>query len=181
MLEIRGSKTEENLKKAFANETQESNRYTYYAEQARRDGYEQIGSIFDEMAGNENERAKLWYKLLNGGIGTTEENLANSINGEQNESNEVEDTYIDYANTAREEGLDEIAELFERVAAIENSQNATFEELLNRVRNGEVFTRDGEIMWRCMVCGYTETGKSAPLICPVCGYGQEFFEAEDIM
>ena len=178
MLEIRGSKTEENLKRAFADEAQGSSKYTYYAEQVRRDGYGQIGNIFDEIAENEREHAKLWYKLLNGGIGTTEENLETSVNGEQNESSE---TYIDYANTAREEGLDEIAELFERVALIENGHNMTFEVLLDKVKNGTVFSREEEIMWKCMICGYTETGNDAPQMCPVCGYGQEFFEAEDIM
>lgn len=177
MLEIRGSKTEENLKRAFENETQGSNMYAFYAEQARKDGFEQIGNIFDEIAGNEHEHAKLWYKLLNGGMGTTEENLISAINGEHNESNS---TYIDYSNIAREEGLDEIAELFERVALIEKGHNITFEKLLNEVRNGMVFNDGEEKIWKCMMCGYTETGDNAPEICPVCGAGQAFFESENI-
>lgn len=177
MLEIRGSKTEENLKRAFEDETQGSNKYMFYAEQARKDGYEQIGNIFDEIAADEHEHAKLWYKLLNGGMGTTEENLTLSVNGERNESNS---TYIDYSNTAREEGLDEIAELFERVAVIEKSHNLTFEKLLNEVRNGTIFNNGEEKTWKCMMCGYTEAGNNAPQICPVCGAGQGFFGSEDI-
>lgn len=177
MLEIRGSKTEENLKRAFEDETQGSNMYTFYAEQARKDGYEKIGNIFDEIAANEREHAKLWYKLLNGGMGTTEENLTSSVNGERNESNS---TYIDYSNTAREEGLDEIAELFERVAVIEKGHNTILEKSLNEVRNGMVFKDGEEKIWKCMMCGYTETGNNAPQICLVCGAGQASFKPENI-
>lgn len=176
MLDIKGTKTEENLKKAFAGESEARNKYTFFAEQARKDGFMQKANMFENIAGNEREHANMWYRLLHGGIGTTEENLQSPLQGEQLEADEM---YMDFARVAREEGLDEIAEMFEGVAGIEEGNNKIFERLLSNIRNGEVFRRNGEEKWGCMVCGYTQTSKEAPEICPICGYGKEFFKISE--
>lgn len=173
MLDIKGTKTEENLKKAFAGESEARNKYTYYSNKAREDGYEQIANIFDETANNEKEHAELWYKLLNGGIGMTSENLQKASEGEDYEAEQM---YKDFAKQALEDGLDEIARLFEGVAEIEKSHHERFMKLLENVEDGLVFSRDGDMMWQCLNCGYIHIGKQAPKNCPVCGYPQSYFQ-----
>lgn len=173
MLDIKGTKTEENLKKAFAGESEARNKYTYYGNRAREDGYEQIGNIFDETADNEREHAEIWYKLLNGGIGTTLENLEKATTGE---SYEAQHMYREFAKQALEDGLDEIAAIFEGVAEIEKSHNDRYMKLKDNIENGKVFSRDNDTMWQCLNCGYIHVGKEAPERCPVCGYPQSYFQ-----
>lgn len=173
MLDIKGTKTEENLKKAFAGESEARNKYTFFAEQARKEGYQQIANIFDETAGNEKEHAEIWYKLLNGGIGTTAENLMLAAQGENYES---ENMYTDFARTAREEGFDEIAFLFEGVGRIEDIHDKRYRKLAENIEDGTVFKKEGEVSWVCLNCGNVHVGTEAPEICPVCGYPQGYYE-----
>lgn len=173
MLDIKGTKTEENLKKAYSGESEAGNKYLLFAEQARKDGYEQIANIFEDTAGNEKEHAEIWYKILNGGVGTTEENLLIAIQGENYESGKM---YADFAKTAREEGLDEVAVLFERVGRIEGGHEERFRKLAENIENNTVFKKDGEVPWICLNCGNVHVGMEAPDICPVCGHPQEYYE-----
>ena len=140
-MELKGSKTEENLLAAFAGESEARNKYTYYASKARKEGYVQIANIFEETAANEKEHAKIWFKLLKGGIGTTAENLADAAAGE---NYEWTDMYATFAKEAREEGFDEIATLFEGVAAIEKEHEERYKKLLENVEKGLVFSKDGD-------------------------------------
>ena len=174
MKEIKGSRTEENLKAAFAGESQATNKYTYFASKAKKDGYVQIASIFEETAANEREHAKIWYKLLNGGaVGSTVENLVEAANGE---NYEWTDMYAEFAKVAKEEGFDEIARLFEGVAAIEKEHEARYRKLLANIQEGLVFSRDGEMIWQCANCGHIVVGKKAPEVCPVCAHPQSYFQ-----
>lgn len=176
-MELKGSKTEQNLKNAFAGESQARNKYTYFASQAKKDGYEQIASIFLETAENEKEHAKLWFKLLNGGaVPTTTENLKDAANGE---NFEWTDMYADYAKTAREEGFDHIAFLFEEVGKIEKEHEARYLKLLENIENGLVFSKEGDKIWKCRNCGHIVIGKSAPDVCPVCNHPQSYFEIKN--
>lgn len=173
-MELKGSKTEQNLMKAFAGESQARNKYTYFASKARKEGYEQIAAIFEETAQNEKEHAKIWYKLLNGGeIPTTEENLQAAANGE---NYEYTDMYVRMAKEAKEEGFDNIAYLFEEVGKIEKEHEARFLALLNNVKDEVVFSKDGEKIWKCRNCGHIVIGKEAPEICPVCQHPKAYFE-----
>ena len=150
-MELKGSKTEENLLAAFAGESEARNKYTYYASKARKEGYVQIANIFEETAANEKEHAKMWFKLLKGGIGTTAENLADAAAGE---NYEWTDMYATFAKEAREEGFDEIATLFEGVAAIEKEHEERYKKLLENVEKGLVFSKDCDTIWQCSYCGH---------------------------
>lgn len=173
-MELKGSKTEKNLMEAFAGESQARNKYTYFASKAKKDGYEQIAAIFEETAANEKEHAKLWFKLLNGGdISSTEDNLKSAANGE---NFEWTDMYPRMAKEAKEEGFDKIAYLFEAVGQIEKEHEERYKKLLENVKDGLVFSKDGDKIWKCRNCGHIVVGKSAPAVCPVCAHPQSFFE-----
>ena len=174
-MELKGSKTEENLLAAFAGESEARNKYTYYASKARKEGYVQIANIFEETAANEKEHAKIWFKLLKGGIGTTAENLADAAAGE---NYEWTDMYATFAKEAREEGFDEIATLFEGVAAIEKEHEERYKKLLENVEKGLVFSKDGDTIWQCSNCGHICIGNQAPEVCPVCAHPQSYFQVK---
>ena len=174
-MELKGSKTEENLLAAFAGESEARNKYTYYASKARKEGYVQIANIFEETAANEKEHAKIWFKLLKGGIGTTAENLADAAAGE---NYEWTDMYATFAKEAREEGCDEMATLFEGVAAIEKEHEERYKKLLENVEKGLVFSKDGDTIWQCSNCGHICIGKQAPEVCPVCAHPQSYFQVK---
>lgn len=174
MKDLKGSKTEECLKRALAGESQACVKYSFYAKKAKKDGYEQIGAIFDETSKNEHTHAKIWFKLLHGGdVPSTTENLVDAAAGEEYE---YEDMYKDFAATAREEGFDDIARLFERVGEIERTHMERYRKLLSNIEEGIVFSRDGDRLWMCRECGHIHVGKNAPEVCPVCKHPQAFFE-----
>lgn len=173
-MELKGSKTEQNLMTAFAGESQARNKYTFFASQAKKDGYEQIAAIFQETADNEKEHAKLWFKLLNGGtIGSTEENLKAAASGE---NYEWTDMYAEFAKTAKEEGFTRIAYLFEEVGKIEKEHEERYLKLLENVKEGKVFEAGEVKIWKCRNCGHIVVGTSAPEVCPVCNHPKAFFE-----
>ena len=173
-MELKGSKTEANLLAAFAGESQARNKYTFYASQARKDGYEQIAAMFEETAGNEKEHAKLWFKELNGGsIPSTIDNLKDAANGENYEWTEM---YKAFAETAREEGFDQIADLFEKVGDIEKHHEERFLEFVGNIESDKVFHRDQEVIWICRNCGHVYYGKDALKVCPVCKHPESFME-----
>ncbi len=173
-MELKGSKTEANLMAAFAGESQARNKYTYYASKAKKDGFEQIAEIFLETADNEKEHAKMWFKELHGGeVPSTSENLLDAANGE---NFEWTDMYKEFAETAREEGFDRIANLFEGVAEIEKHHEERYRALLSNVDNELVFSKDGDKIWQCRNCGHICIGKKAPEVCPVCSHPQSYFE-----
>ena len=170
----KGTKTEENLKAAFAGESQARNKYDYFASKAKKDGYEQIAAIFAETALNEKEHAKMWYKELHGGeVEPTEINLESAAEGE---NYEWTDMYVGFAKTAREEGFEELAKKFEGVAAIEKSHEERYRKLLKNIKDKVVFSRDGNTIWVCRNCGHIVVGKDAPEICPVCSHPKSYFE-----
>ena len=171
MSELKGSKTEQNLWTAFAGESQARNKYSYFASKAKKEGYVQIAQLFEETAANEKEHAKIWFKLL-GGIGTTAENLEAAAAGE---NFEWTDMYIKMAQEAREEGFDEIARLFDGVAAIEKQHEERFETLLKDVQDKAVFAKGSTVVWQCSNCGFLYEGKKAPEKCPVCSHPQAYF------
>lgn len=173
-MELKGSRTEQNLIAAFAGESEARNKYTYYADKARKDGYMQIANLFEETAANEKEHAKLWFKLLHG-IGTTEENLKDAAAGEHYEWS---DMYATFAKEAREEGFAHIAALFEGVAKIEKTHEERYLKLLENVEKGLVFSKDGDTIWVCTNCGHIHIGKTAPQVCPVCAHPQAYFEVK---
>ena len=173
MPELKGSKTEANLMTAFAGESQARNKYTYYASKAKKDGYVQIAAIFEETANNEKEHAKMWFKLLHGGIGDTVDNLKDAAAGE---NYEWTDMYAGFAKTAREEGFDHIADLFEGVAKIEKEHEESYLKLVKNLEEGLVFSRDGDVIWQCANCGHIVIGKKAPEVCPVCAHPQAYFQ-----
>ncbi|NLL78370.1 MAG: rubrerythrin family protein [Clostridiales bacterium] len=170
---LTGTKTEANLKAAFAGESEARNKYTYFASKAKKDGYVQIAAIFEETAANEKEHAKLWYKLLNDGIGSTVENLKAAAEGE---NYEWTDMYAEFAKEARAEGFDDIAELFEGVAAIEREHEERYRQLLANIEGDVVFSKDGDVIWQCSNCGHICVGKKAPEVCPVCSHPQAYFQ-----
>ena len=172
-MELRGTKTEENLMKAFAGESQARNKYTYYASKAKKDGFEQIAAIFEETANNEKEHAKIWFKELNNGIPNTLDNLVDAANGE---NYEWTDMYATMAKEAREEGFEHIASLFENVAQIEKSHEERYRQLIENINNDEVFKKDGKRLWICRNCGHIHYGESALEVCPVCNHPQSYFE-----
>ena len=173
-MELKGSKTEKNLMEAFAGESMARNKYTYFASKAKKDGYVQISKIFEETAANEQEHAKIWFKYLHDGdVPGTEENLKAAAEGE---NFEWTDMYARMAKEAREEGFKEIAAKFEMVAAIEKEHEERYKKLLNNIKEGIVFSRDGDRIWKCSNCGHIVIGKKAPQICPVCNHPQAYFE-----
>lgn len=175
-MNLKGTKTEANLQAAFAGESQARNKYTYFASRAKKDGYVQIAAIFEETANNEKEHAKLWYKLLNGGsIGSTVENLKEAAGGE---NYEWTDMYDNFAKEAREEGFEEIAKLFEGVAAIEKEHEERYRKLLENVEKELVFSKDGDVIWQCTNCGHICVGRKAPEVCPVCAHPQAYFQVK---
>lgn len=165
-MELKGSKTEANLWEAFAGESQARNKYTYYASQARKDGFQQIAAFFEETADNEKEHAKLWFKEL-GGIGTTAENLMAAAEGEHDEWTSM---YKRMAEEAREEGFHRIADLFAAVGEIEKSHYERYLKLLENLENDEVFKKSSVKVWYCRNCGHLEYGDKAPDVCPVCNH-----------
>lgn len=174
MKELKGTKTEKNLATAFAGESEARNKYTYYASQAKKDGYVQISNLFLETAENEKEHAKIWFKLLHG-IGTTAENLLDAAKGE---NYEWTDMYATFAKEAKEEGFDHIAFLFEQVAAIEKEHEELYRKLLANVEGKMVFSKEGDAMWQCSNCGHIVIGKDAPQVCPVCAHPQAYFQVK---
>ena len=173
-MELKGSKTEENLMKAFAGESQARNKYTYFASKAKKDGYEQIAAIFEETANNEKEHAKMWYKELHGGsVPSTIDNLKEAADGE---NYELTDMYEEFAKTAEEEGFKSIALKFRQVAAIEKHHEERYRKLLKNIDDEVVFSRDDEKIWICRNCGHIVVGKKAPDVCPVCAHPQSYFE-----
>lgn len=178
MKDLKGTKTERNLQEAFAGESMARNKYTYFASKARKDGYEQMAAIFEETANNEKEHAKLWYKLLNGGeISDTMANLEDAANGE---NYEWTDMYDRMAREADEEGFTAIAARFRAVAAIERHHEERYRRLLANIKEGIVFSRDGDTVWTCRNCGHIVVGKKAPEVCPVCLHKQSFFEIKAV-
>ena len=174
---IKGERTIENLKAAFAGESQAKNKYTYFAKVAKKEGYNYIAKIFEETALNEEQHAKEEFKLL-GGIGNTKENLKAAAEGE---NYETEHMYPEFAAIAREEGEEAVAKLFDEIGKVEKEHEARYNKLLEMVESGDVFKRDHEIRWKCSKCGHIHKGKEAPLVCPACKHTQSYFEPEDIM
>lgn len=185
MNSIKGTKTEQNLLKSFAGESQARNRYTYFASVAKKEGYEQIAAVFAETADQEKEHAKRFFKFLEGGmleitatfpagvIGTTAENLEAAAAGENEEWAEM---YPEFAKVAEEEGFKEIAVVFRMVAKAEKEHEDRYRALLDRVKADKVFERDEEITWQCRNCGFTHKGKKAPEKCPACAHAKAYFE-----
>ncbi len=170
-MELKGSKTEQNLQAAFAGESQARNKYTYFANVARKEGMNQIAEIFEETARNEQEHARLWFEAL-GGIGTTAENLKAAAGGENYEWTTM---YKEFADTAREEGFTKIAFQMDKVAEIEKQHEERYLKLLANVEEGKVFSGEESDTWICGICGFQYTGANAPKACPVCGYPQSVF------
>ena len=176
MKELKGTKTEKNLMEAFAGESQARNKYTFYASKAKKEGYEQIASLFLETADNEKEHAKLWFKLLHDGeVPDTATNLDDAAAGE---NYEWTDMYERMAKEAREEGFDKIAFLFEEVGKIEKEHEERYRKLLENVEGGLVFSKEGDTIWKCRNCGHIVIGKKAPEVCPVCNHPKAYFEVK---
>ena len=185
MNSLKGTKTEQNLLKAFAGESQARMRYDYFAKQAKKEGLEQISAIFAETALNEKEHAKRFFKFLEGRmveitatypagkIGTTLENLKASADGENEEWTEL---YPVFADIAEEEGFKDIANIFRQIAKVEKAHEERYRTLYNNLEDGRVFKRDGKIVWKCRNCGYLHEGKGAPKVCPACDHPQAYFE-----
>ena len=184
-MSIKGTKTEQNLLKSFAGESQARSRYTFFASVAKKEGYEQIAGVFMETAEQEKEHAKKFFKYLEGGmveitasypagiISTTAENLKAAADGE---NEEWADLYPEFAQIAQEEGFPQIANTFRQIAKVEAEHEARYRKLLERVETGKVFERDEEIEWQCRNCGYVLKGKKAPMKCPACEHPQAYFE-----
>lgn len=173
-MNLEGTKTQANLMAAYAGESEATNKYTYYASKAKKDGFVQISKLFEETAGNEREHAKIWFKLLhNGTVADTATNLKDAAGGENYEWTEM---YPQFAKEAEEEGFSEIAALFRMVAEIEKEHEQRYLKLLENVEQGLVFSRDGERIWKCSNCGHIVIGKEAPEVCPVCSHPKAYFE-----
>lgn len=172
MKNLKGTKTEKNLWEAFAGESQARNKYTYFASVAKKEGYEQLANIFLETADNEKEHAKLHLKKLMG-IGNTIENLKTAAGGE---NEEWTDMYPRMAKEAREEGFEDIAKLFEGIAAIEKHHEERYKEFLKNIEEGTIFKKDGKVYWKCRNCGYNHEADAAPEVCPVCNHPKAYFE-----
>ena len=176
-MELKGSKTEKNLMIAFSGESEARNKYTFYASKAKKDGYEQIASIFEETANNEKEHAKLWFKALNNGeIPSTIDNLKDAANGENYEWTQM---YKGFAIVAKEEGFDDIAKLFEMVADIEKNHEERYLKLVENIEENKVFHKDEEVIWICRNCGHVYYGKDALKVCPVCKHPESFMELKN--
>ena len=173
MKELKGTKTEANLKTAFAGESEARNKYTYYASKAKKEGFEQIANLFLETANNEKEHAKIWFKLLHDGMPDTVENLKDAADGE---NYEWTDMYAKFAKEAKEEGFDHIAYLFEEVGKIEKEHEERDRKLLANIEGGLVFSKDGDTIWQCSNCGHIHVGQKAPEVCPVCNHPQAYFQ-----
>ncbi len=185
MSNLKGTQTEKNLLTAFAGESQARNRYTFFASQAKKDGYEQIASIFEETANQEKEHAKRLFKMLEGGeleitgsfpagvIGSTLENLKEAAGGEDYEWQTM---YPGFADTARKEGFDALAKMFEAIAVAEKQHSKRYSDLAANIEAGRVFKRSGSVKWRCRNCGYIYEGDEAPKVCPACAHPQAHFE-----
>lgn len=174
MKSLKGTKTEQNLRDAFAGESQAHTKYLYYASKAKKDGYVQIGHLFEETAKNEKEHAKIWFKILHdGAVPGTEENLKDGAVGENYEWTEM---YARMAEEAKEEGFDDIARLFSGVAKVEKEHEERYRKLLANIEGGLVFSRDEEQIWQCSNCGHIVIGKKAPEMCPVCAHPKAYFE-----
>jgi len=185
MKSVKGTRTEQNLLKAFAGEGQARNRYTYFASAAKEEGFEQIAAIFLETADNEKEHAEVFFKYLEGGpleitatypagkIGTTAENLLAAAEGEHEEWAVL---YAEFAQVAKEEGFDDIAESFTEIAEVEEQHEIRYRKLLDNVKNGRVFARETAVKWHCRNCGYIHEGPTAPEICPACKHPQAYYE-----
>lgn len=171
-MELKGSKTEANLKAAFAGESQARNKYTYWASVAKKEGYEQIAGIFLETADNEKEHAKRLFKFLNG-ITDTKTHLKEAAAGENYEYTNM---YVEFEKIAREEGFDEIADVFREIGEVEAEHEKRFLALLKNIEEGKVFKRDQEVKWKCRNCGYVHVGKEAPEVCPACAHPQAYYE-----
>lgn len=171
-MELKGTKTEQNLCTAFAGESQARNKYTYFASVAKKEGYEQIAEIFTKTAENEKEHAKMWFKAL-GELGSTAENLLHAAEGENYEWTDMYDTF---AKEAEEEGFSELACKFRAVAAIEKAHEERYRALLSNIELQKVFEKSEETMWECRNCGHLVIGKKAPAVCPVCAHPQSYFE-----
>ena len=167
-----GTQTEKNLMAAFAGESEARNKYTYFASKAKKDGFEQIAALFLKTAENEKEHAKLWFKALDG-IGSTEENLVAAAAGENEEWTKM---YAEMAKTAEEEGFLALAAQFEGVAKIEKTHEERYLKLLDNLKKGEVFHKNGKVMWFCRNCGHVEIAENAPAVCPVCAHPQSYFQ-----
>ena len=172
-MELKGTRAEANLMAAFAGESQARNKYTYYASKAKKEGYVQIASIFEETAANEKEHAKIWFKLLHDGVPGTLDNLRDAADGE---NFEWTDMYAKFAAEAREEGFDHIAFLFEEVGKIEKEHEERYRKLIANIEGGLVFSREGDCIWQCANCGHIVVGKKAPDVCPVCEHPQSYFQ-----
>ena len=169
-----GTKTKENLEKAFAGESSARTKYDFFASKAKKDGFEQIAAIFTETANNEKEHAKMWYKELHGGeVEPTDVNLQAAADGE---NYEYTDMYVKFAKVAREEGFLELAQKFDEVAAIEKAHETRYLKLLDNVKEKKVFSKDGDVIWICRNCGHIVIGKEAPEVCPVCDHPLAYFE-----
>ena len=175
-MEMKGSKTEENLKAAFAGESQARNKYTYFAKVAKKEGYHYIAKIFEATALNEKQHAKDEFKLLNG-IGDTAANLREAMGGEHYETITM---YPEFAKIAEEEGFKDAALLFKQIAKVEKEHGERYQKLLEMVENGTVFKRENPVKWRCSKCGYIYEGKEPPKKCPCCKHPGEYFEPSDI-
>ncbi len=185
MKSLKGTKTEKNLLAAFAGESQARNRYTYFASQAKKEGYEQISALFLETADNEKEHAKRFFKFLEGGdveitamypagiIGTTKENLKAAADGENHEHTKL---YPEFAVIAKEEGFPEVAAAFRSIAVVEKQHEARYRKLLQNVEQGSVFKKEKVVRWKCRNCGYIHEGKTPPAKCPACEHPEAFFE-----
>ncbi len=175
-MNLKGTKTEQNLMAAFAGESQARNKYTYFAGVARENGMEQIAAIFEETARNEQEHARLWFQALHGDkMPTLSEALKMAAEGEHYEWT---DMYAEFAATAREEGFTKIAAQMDMVAKVEKEHEDRYLALLKNVDEKTVFSKPDDVAWQCEICGYTLVGKNAPAVCPLCGYPQSFFEIE---
>lgn len=171
-MELKGSRTEANLKAAFAGESQARTKYDFYASKAKKEGFVQIAQLFEETAANEKEHAKIWFKLLSG-INGTADNLSDAAAGE---NFEWTDMYAEFAKTAKEEGFARLAYLFEAVGKIEKAHEERYRKLLENVKDGKVFIADDVVIWQCTNCGHIHVGKEAPKVCPVCAHPQAYFQ-----
>lgn len=175
-MDLKGSKTEQNLMNAFAGESQARNKYTYYASKAKKDGYEEIAALFLETADNEKEHAKLWFKQFHG-IGATMDNLLDAAAGEHEEWTNM---YNLMADEADKEGFADIAKKMRGVAAIEKEHEERYRRLAKEINDGAVFTANAEVQWKCRNCGHIHTGTSAPDECPVCAHPKAYFEVRKV-
>ena len=172
-MNLKGTKTEANLRAAFSGESEARNKYTYYASKAKKEGYNQIAAIFEETANNEKEHAKIWFKLLKEGIPSTMDNLKDAAEGE---NYEWTDMYNKFAKEADEEGFNEIARLFRGVAAIEKEHEERYRRLLANLEGNTIFEKEEQVSWQCQNCGHIHYGTTAPKVCPVCEHPQAYFQ-----